>query len=62
MSDYKEIRLKNQDLHISNNELIMIVDIEEVINQFTIDEIIDNIYNREKLYEILKKEFDDKRK
>lgn len=61
MSDYKEIRLKNQDLHISNNELIMIVDIEEVINQFTIDEIIDNIYNREKLYEILKKEFDDKK-
>ena len=61
MSDYKEIRLKNQDLHISNNELIMIVDIEEVINQFTIDEIIDNIYNREKLYEILKKEFNDKK-
>ena len=61
MSDYKEIRLKNQDLDISNNELIMIVDIEEVINQFTIDEIIDNIYNREKLYEILKKEFDDKK-
>ncbi len=62
MSDYKEIRLKNQDLHISNNELIITVDIEEVINQFTLDEIIDNIYNLEKLYEILKKEFDDKRK
>jgi hypothetical protein len=58
MSDYKEIRLKDQDLHISNNELIITVDIEEVINQFTLDEIIDNIYNLEKLYEILKKEFD----
>ncbi len=56
--DYKEIRLKDQDLHISNNELIITVDIEEVINQFTLDEIIDNIYNLEKLYEILKKEFD----
>ncbi len=62
MSDYKEIRLKNQDLHISNNELIMIVNIEDVINQFTLDEIIDNIYNLEKLYEILKKEFDGKGK
>jgi len=62
MSDYKEIRLKNQDLHISNNELIIIVDIEDVINQFTLDEIIDNIYNLEKLYEILKKEFDGKGK
>jgi len=61
MSDYKEIKLKDQDLSINNNELIMIVDIEEVINQFTLDDIIDNIYNREKLYDLLKKEFDDKK-
>jgi hypothetical protein len=61
MSDYKEIKLKDQDLSINNNELILIVDIEEVINQFTLDDIIDNIYNREKLYDLLKKEFDDKK-
>ena len=33
--DYKEIKLKDQDISISNNELTMIVDIEVVINQFT---------------------------
>jgi len=58
MSDYKEIKLKDQDISISNNELTMIVDIEEVINQFTADEIIDNVYNREEIYKILKKEFE----
>jgi len=58
MSDYKEIRLKDQDLHISNNELIITVDIEEVINQFTADEIVDNVYNREEIYKLLKKEFE----
>jgi len=40
MSDYKEIKLKDQNLFISNNELSMTVDIEEVINQFTADEIV----------------------
>ena len=57
--DYKEIKLKDQCLSISNNELSMTVDIEEVINQFTADEIVDNVYNREELYKILKKEFED---
>lgn len=56
--DYKEIKLKDQCLSISNNELSMTVDIEEVINQFTADEIVDNVYNREELYKILKKEFE----
>jgi len=58
MSDYKEIKLKDQDLSISNNELSMTVDIEEVINQFTADEIVDNVYNREEIYKLLKKEFE----
>jgi argonaute-like protein implicated in RNA metabolism and viral defense len=56
--DYKEIKLKDQSLSISNNELTMMVDIEEVINQFTADEIVDNVYNREEIYKILKKEFE----
>lgn len=56
--DYKEIKLKDQCLSISNNELSMTVDIEVVINQFTADEIVDNVYNREELYKILKKEFE----
>lgn len=56
--DYKEIKLKDQDISISNNELTMMVDIEEVINQFTADEIVDNVYNIEELYKILKKEFE----
>jgi len=51
----KEIKLKNQGLSISNNELSMTVDI---INQFTADEIVDNVYNREEIYKILKKEFE----
>ena len=55
--DYKEIKLKDQSLSISNNELTMMVDIEEVINQFTADEIVDNFYNREEIYKILRKEF-----
>lgn len=58
--DYKEIKLKDQCLSISNNELSMTVDIEEVINQFTADEIVDNVYNREEIYKILRKEFDNK--
>jgi len=58
MSDYKEIKLKDQNLFISNNELSMTVDIEEVINQFTADEIVDNVYNREEIYKILRKEFE----
>jgi 4'-phosphopantetheinyl transferase EntD len=58
MSDYKEIKLKDQNLFISNNELSMTVDIEEVINQFTADEIVDNVHNREEIYKILKKEFE----
>jgi hypothetical protein len=58
MSDYKEIKLKDQGLSINNNELTMIVDIEEVINQFTADEIVDNAYNIEELYKILKKYFE----
>ena len=56
--DYKEIKLKDQDISISNNEITMMVDIEEVINQFTADEIVDNVYNIEELYKILKKEFE----
>ena len=56
--DYKEIKLKDHDLSISNNELTMIVDIEVVINQFTADEIVDNLYNIEELYKILKKDFE----
>ena len=56
--DYKEIKLKDQCLSISNNELSMTVDIEVVINQFTAEEIVDNVYNREELYKILKKEFE----
>jgi 4'-phosphopantetheinyl transferase EntD len=55
--DYKEIKLKDQGLSISNNELSMTIDIEEVINQFTADEIVDNFYNREEIYKILRKEF-----
>lgn len=55
--DYKEIKLKDQSLSISNNELSMTIDIEEVINQFTADEIVDNFYNREEIYKILRKEF-----
>jgi hypothetical protein len=55
--DYKEIKFKDQCLSISNNELSMMVDIEEVINQFTADEIVDNFYNREEIYKILRKEF-----
>ena len=58
MSDYKEIKLKDQNLFISNNELSMTVDIEEVINQFTADEIVDHFYNREEIYKILKKDFE----
>jgi hypothetical protein len=58
MSDYKEIKLKDQGLSINNNELTMTVDIEEVINQFTADEIVDNVYNREEIYKLLKKEFE----
>jgi hypothetical protein len=58
MSDYKEIKLKDQNLFISNNELSMTVDIEEVINQFTADEIVDHFYNREEIYKILRKEFE----
>lgn len=54
----KQIKLKDQDISISNNEITMMVDIEEVINQFTADEIVDNAYNREELYKILKKEFE----
>lgn len=56
--DYKEIKLKDQCLSISNNELSMRVDIEVVINQFTADEIVDNLYNIEELYKILKKYFE----
>jgi hypothetical protein len=55
--DYKEIKLKDQSLSISNNELTMMVDIEEVINQFTADEIVDHFYNREEIYKILRKDF-----
>ena len=54
----KEIKLKDQDISISNNELSMRVDIEVVINQFTADEIVDNAYNIEEIYKILKKEFE----
>lgn len=54
----KEIKLKDQDISISNNEIIMMVDIEVVINQFTADEIVGNVHNREELYKILKKEFE----
>ena len=46
----KEIKLKDQ-------ELTMTIDIE-VINQFTADEIVDNVYNREEIYKILRKEFE----
>ena len=56
--DYKEIKLKDQDISISNNEVTMMVDIEVVINQFTAEEIVDNAYNIEELYKILKKEFE----
>jgi hypothetical protein len=59
--DYKEIKLKDQSLSISNNELTMMVDIEEVINQFTADEIVDHFYNREEIYKILRKEFKNKK-
>ena len=55
MRDYKEIKLKDQDISISNNEITMMVDIEVVINQFTADEIVDNVYNIEEIYKILKK-------
>lgn len=58
MRDYKEIKLKDQDISISNNEITMMVDIEVVINQFTADEIVDNVHNIEELYKILKKEFE----
>ena len=56
--DYKKIKLKDQGLSISNNELSMIVDIEVVINQFTAEEIVDNFYNIEEIYKILKKDFE----
>jgi hypothetical protein len=56
--DYKEIKLKDQSLSINNNELTMTVDIEEVINQFTADEIVDNFYNREEIYKLLRKDFE----
>ena len=56
--DYKKIKLKDQGLSISNNELTMIVDIEVVINQFTAEEIVDNFYNIEEIYKILKKDFE----
>ena len=56
--DYKEIKLKDQDISISNNEITMMVDIEVVINQFTAEEIVDNLYNIEELYKILKKDFE----
>ena len=56
--DYKEIKLKDQDISISNNELTMMVDIEEVINQFTADEIVDNAHNIEEIYKMLKKYFE----
>lgn len=55
--DYKEIKLKDQGLSISNNELSMTIDIEEVINQFTADEIVDNFYNREEIYKIIEKRY-----
>ena len=58
MRDYKEIKLKDQDISISNNEITMMVDIEVVINQFTADEIVGNVYNIEELYKLLKKEFE----
>lgn len=58
MRDYKEIKLKDQDISISNNEITMMVDIEVVINQFTAEEIVDNVYNIEEIYKILKKEFE----
>ena len=58
MRDYKEIKLKDQDISISNNELTMMVDIEVVINQFTAEEIVGNAHNIEELYKILKKEFE----
>ena len=56
--DYKEIKLKDQDISIINGEIAMMVDIEEVINQFTADEIVDNAHNIEELYKILKKDFE----
>ena len=56
--DYKEIKLKDQSLSINNNELTMTVDIEEVINKFTADEIVDNFYNREEIYKLLRKDFE----
>ena len=61
MRDYKEIKLKDQDLSISNNEVTMMVDIEVVINQFTADEIVDNFYNIEEIYKILKKDLSSER-
>ena len=54
----KEIKLKDQDISIINNELTMMVDIEVVINQFTADEIVGNAHNREEIYKILKKDFE----
>lgn len=58
MKDYKEIKLKDQDISISNGEISMMVDIEEVINQFTADEIVDNAHNIEEIYKMLKKYFE----
>jgi hypothetical protein len=58
MSDFKDISLKNHGVSMSDNLLTLYVDIEEVINQFTPDEIIDNVYNLEEFYKILKKEFE----
>lgn len=56
--DYKEIKLKDQDISIINGEIAMMVDIEEVINQFTADEIVDNAHNIEEIYKMLKKYFE----
>jgi hypothetical protein len=58
MSDFKDISLKNHGVSMSDNLLTLYVDIEEVINKFTPDEIIDNVYNLEEFYKILKKEFE----
>lgn len=56
--DYKKIKLKDQDISIIDGEISMMVDIEEVINQFTADEIVDNAHNIEEIYKMLKKYFE----
>jgi 4'-phosphopantetheinyl transferase EntD len=58
MSDFKDINIKNHGVSMIDNLLTIYVDIEEVINQFTADEIVDNAYNIEELYKILKKYFE----